>query len=335
MLYLVHGDDDFRRSEWLAELKHTVSLDDGMAELNTVTLNGQRLTPDELQAACGAVPFLADKRLVVVEGLASRGESRQGKGQAAKRAKQDSAEQQMAQYLSQVPPTTDVVLVEDRPIPRTNVFATAVREGGGRVVELRLPKPDSAELRQWIAQRARRRGAKMAPDAGDRLMAFVGNNLRLLDQEIDKLATYAGERPVTAEDVELLVGYTREASIFEMVDAFGRRDARRALVKLHELMDEGGAPTYLLFMIARQVRLLVQARDLLDRGLPPSALANELGVHSYVAQKIGDQARNFSLPALQALHQEILETDWAVKRGRLEPEAALDLFVASVAQRRG
>ena len=184
-----------------------------------------------------------------------------------------------------------------------------------------------------MIQRARLRSAQLTADAIDQLVAYAGNNLRLLDQELAKLATYADGAPIGDDDVFRLVAYTREASVFEMVDAVGRRDTRHALRKLHDLLNDGEAAQYLLIMIARQVRLLLLARDALDRGVSTYDLPGELGVHPFVAQKVGDQARNFSLAGLKSLHDQLVELDWAVKSGRLAPEAGLDLLVAGLARR--
>lgn len=333
MLYLVHGEDEFRRSEWLAEIRQTVALDAAIAALNTVVLDGRRLTAEELEAACGATPFLADKRLVIMEGLAARAEPRQGKAEGSRRAPRRDVDTRLLAYLAAVPSTTDVVLCEDVAIAPANPFRKAVQEAGGRVVELQPPKPDSQELRRWVTQRARARGAQISPEAVEQLAAFVGNNLRLLDQEIAKLAAYADGKVLAAEDVRRLVSYAREASVFEMGDALGRRDARRALSEISELLGEGDSPTHLVYMVARHVRLLMQAREALDRGVSHHKLVDELGVHRFVAQKVGEQARNFSFRELQALYDELVQLDWAVKTGRMEAAPALDLLVFAIAGR--
>ncbi|MCL4464437.1 MAG: DNA polymerase III subunit delta [Chloroflexi bacterium] len=334
MLYVLHGDDELRRSEWLAEIRNTVALDEGLAGLNTSVLDGQKLTAEELEAACGTAPFLADKRLVIVEGLVSRlepkGEARKG---TPPRAPREGQEKRLVAYLSQIPPTTDLVLAEERLLSPLNAFVVAAVEAGGRPVALSLPRPDSQELRQWLVTRARVHGAQLLSEAVEQLLAFGGNNLRLLDGELAKLAAYADGAPIGAEEVRRSVSYAREASVFDMVDALGRRDTRTALRKLHELLAEGEAAGYLFAMIARQITLLLRARELLDGGTPPASLAAELGVHRFVAQKIGDQARNFSAARLRALHEQLLQLDWASKTGKVEQEAALDVFVASVGMR--
>lgn len=328
MIYLVHGEDEFRRAEWLSEQRRSVATDRTVAELNTATLNGQRLTIEELEGACGAVPFLAERRLVVVEGLLSRGQGG-GKGEGGKRSAKSTLENQVLDYLKRLPPTTDLVFVEAQTVQPNTKFLSGLVSAGGKVIEMQPPKPDSYELRRWVTERAVRHGTNIAPDAAERLAAYVGNNLRLLDQELAKLATYADGATVTVEDVKNLVSSVREANVFEMVDAMGRRDTRRALALLHELQADGQSPVYLLFMVARQVRLLMQARDLIERGVPPTSLASELGIHSFVAQKITQQARNFSTARLYRMHQSLVDLDWAVKTGKMEPGPAVDTFVAT------
>lgn len=338
MLYLVHGEDDFGRAQWLAEIKQKVAEDEAMASLNTVTLDGQKLTAEELESNCAAVPFLADRRLVIVEGLASRLEPKDGQGrtdatETGRRGSRGGVDKRLVDYLAELPPTTDLVLSEGRRIAPTNPFYQAVEAAKGCIVALHPPRPDSPEMRDWLLARARHHGVQLAGDAVDTLLAFGGNNLRLLDVELAKLATYADGRVLTADDVHRLVASAREASIFDAMDAVGRRDTRRALRTLHAMLDEGESAQYLLYMVIRHVRTLIEARDALERGVPAFALADVLKVHRFVAQKAAEQARNFSLAGLLALHAQLVELDWASKTGRVEPEAALDTFVATLGRR--
>ena len=73
MFYILHGDDDFGRDEELARLRNRMAGDDpAMADLNTVILDSQKLTLGELRHACDSIPFMADRRLVIVHGLLAR-----------------------------------------------------------------------------------------------------------------------------------------------------------------------------------------------------------------------------------------------------------------------
>jgi DNA polymerase-3 subunit delta len=156
------------------------------------------------------------------------------------------------------------------------------------------------------------------------------------------LLTYAGpERTVTEQDVQLLVSYAQEANIFHMVDALGKRDTRRAMELTEELLEGGRHPLYLLSMITRQFRILIQVKELLAKGTSAEDIRALLGLHPFVQDKITRQAGNFSIEQLEAIFGQLHEVDAAVKSGQIEDELALSLFVAEVggqpssAQRRG
>ena len=71
MFYVYHGEDEFSRSEEVAQRKQQV-MAAGMGDLNITELDGRRLTFEELVNACQAVPFLAERRLVIVHDLLQR-----------------------------------------------------------------------------------------------------------------------------------------------------------------------------------------------------------------------------------------------------------------------
>ena len=163
------------------------------------------------------------------------------------------------------------------------------------------------------------------------LAVFVGENLRLLYQEIEKLLTYAGPgRDLQKADVEALVHYAREARIFDLVDAIGQRQRETALRLLHQMLDDGTAPAYLMVMFARQFRLLLQGRELLDGGAGKEAIVAALKLHPFVADKVLLQARNFTLEHLERIYRRLLDADVAMKTGRAEETVALDLLVVEL-----
>ena len=165
------------------------------------------------------------------------------------------------------------------------------------------------------------------------LAELVGTDLRLIDQEIEKLLLYAGERPITRDDVRALVSRARETSIFDLVDCVGRREADQALRLLHRMLDEGEHPLYLLTMLARQVRILIQVSELGAQRLSENEIASRVKLHPYVVKKGLAQARSFTMAQLEAAHQRVLETDWAIKTGQMEDVLALDMLVVDLTRR--
>ena len=84
-------------------------------------------------------------------------------------------------------------------------------------------------------------------------------------------------------------------------------------------------------MIVRQFRLLIQVKELQEDTLPPDAIARQLGLHPFVAKKIGEQSRNFSLAQLETIYRRLLDIDVEIKTGQTSDVLALDLLVAGLA----
>jgi len=316
--YVFHGEDEFTRAETLADLKRRLGPPD-VVDLNTTLLDGRTLTLAELRHACDAIPFLAEKRLVIVEGLLARLTS------------QKDVLAALPDYLPRLPETTRLVFIEDESLPaRHPILQLAQREERGYVK--RFDPPEAKGLPRWIEQRVRKHGGEIEPQAAGQLAALIGADLRLLDQEIAKLVTYTNaERAITETDVEAVVPYAQAAVVFDLVDALGQRDGRTAAQTLHRLLDAGEHPLGLLAMIVRQFRLLIQVKELKAQGITSRDVAQALKLHPFPAGKLYNQATHFTTAQLETVYRHLLDTDVAIKTGEIETEVALDLLVAGLA----
>lgn len=324
MYYIFHGDDEFTLSEAVAELKGKLG-DPAMVDVNTTILDGQGLTLPELIHACDAIPFMGDRRLVIVEGLLQRFDPQKGGRSEADQRLVDG----LRDYLQDLPDTTRLLFVESKSLHGNNsILRLGQRDDHAYVRKFEVPRHQAVS--RWIRERVEEKGGRIQTGAVMALAAYGGDDLRRLDQEIEKLLTYAGDRPVTEANVRQLVPAATESDIFAMVDALGQRNHREAATRLHELLEAGEPPMYLLYMITRQFRILIQVKELAGEGMSRSALQSRLGLHPFVVKKALAQARNFSPSQLNAIYQKILETDEAIKTGRLEPELALDMLVAEL-----
>lgn len=317
MLYLFHGPDEFSRSEALAAI--CAQLPAEVADLNISRLEGRRLKLEALAAACEAVPFLAERRLVIV-------------ADALKHSKAGKEREELKAYLERVPPATDLVFVESDDVDRRSILFTQLKKAG----EVReFVPPQGADLTRWLQERARQLGAKLQPAAAARLVELVGPDTRMLHTELAKLATYAGRGElVDAAAVELLVEDRQEQNLFAFVDELGARRLGPALRGARALLEEGQAATYVLFMVARQLRILIGVRELAARRMRAEEIAAELGQKPFVVRKAMDQARGFGPGELEQLHDRLLELDLATKTGRIQADTALELFVAEACRKR-
>jgi DNA polymerase-3 subunit delta len=312
MLYVFHGPDDFSRAEKIAELRAAMG-DPTTAEMNTAQLDGRTLRLGDLRQHTDAMPFLAARRLVIVSGYLS--------------ALADKADdlQALLAYLDQLPPSTDLILVETESLPKRHPVLELAGSGG-----LHFAEPGKDNLPGWIIKRAKEHGAVIEPGAADQLARLVGPDLRTLNNELEKLALYtAGQRPITKADIDLLVPYTEEAEQFGLSNAIGQRNARRAYDQLHKELDEGSNPMAILGSIAAQIRALIEVKDMAERGMSPAEIAAAKGWKSdYAAKARLKEAANFSMARLEQTMEMLLEIDVAIKTGRMDSLLALDTLIA-------
>jgi DNA polymerase-3 subunit delta len=179
-------------------------------------------------------------------------------------------------------------------------------------------------LVDWIYQEIIKRGGKIEQGAAYRLAQIVGPDLWRASLEIDKLCSYRNGKLIRKEDIELLVKEEIHPKIFSLIDALGERNTKRAHLLLSELLSLGENESYILSMIAYQIRNLLIIKDLLEKEKP----LNLSGLHPFVLEKTRQQSKNFTKEQLKNIYGKLLETDYNIKTGRLKPYLALDLLIA-------
>lgn len=331
MLYILSGQDDFTLHQSLDAVKSEVG-DQVDLSSSTTILEGQKLTLDELRTVCETVPFLSSKRLVIVHGLLERfGPQRRPRRQAKARQSKSPADKhtEFSKYIKTIPETTVLVLIDGEIKGGNPLFKDLA---AGATVKsfplLREPK-----LRDWVQKRVMEAGAAISPGAANLLTRLVGSNLWIMTSEIDKLVLFTAGEGIGEDDVLAVVSYTQQANVFTMVDAIMEFKAEQAEQLLQRLFRSGAAPAYLMTMLARQLRMIVSAKELKKQRLSIQEIMSRLGQTSdFVVRKALEQATRYSLPRLREVYHHLLETDLAIKTGKSDPELALTVLVAELCQ---
>ncbi len=332
MIHVLYGKDDFSAHEALAEIARELDADGQIAD-NTVHVDGANAKPDDLLAICQTVPFLGSHRLVIAHGLLGRFErSQRDRRRTKRRAATDDESalgpwQRFVDALPALPETTTLVFLDGEAGAR-NPLLEALRPHA----QAREFKPlAQGDVAAWINRRAERYGVSLQARAVATLAVLAGNQLWTLDSELQKLATYANGAPVTEDDVRSLVSLARDPSVFAMADAVIEGRARDAVDLLQRLLAEGEAPQLLLAMIARQYRLLLLAKELLERRVRGPEISAQLGVQGFVIQRLLQQAPLYTIDRLRQAYRKLLDADLSVKRGLMDDESALQLLIFELA----
>jgi len=212
-------------------------------------------------------------------------------------------------------------------------LADAVRERGGRVEEHAAPR--RGELRAWITGHAARIGVQIEVRAAHVLAERIGGQIwetdvergemtRIADSELRKLATYAGQQPITVDDVEALTADTRPASVFAITNAIDRREPAAAAEALRRALAEGQPGLRILASLSGRVSDLIVARDLAARKTPPAEIAKRVGRgNANVASRLVDAAKRYRGEELEAMLIGLFEADLAIKTNAMDEEPAL------------
>ena len=336
MIYILYGHDEFSLHEELNHIKNGLGDREALAT-NTTEFDGKQVVPGQLLDACKAMPFLGTHRLVIVEGLLSRFE----KGVRTSKESDGDEEQEkvmpkkgwraewgeLKQRLPEVPPTTVLIFI-DGEIKKDNLL---LKQLAPSAQVRQFPELKGNMLKEWIANRIKSGGGSVSPDAAKMLAAYAGDNLWVLASEIDKLILFTAGRRIEEKDIKEVVSYAREANVFTMVDALIEGHSATAAPLLQQMLDEGAAAPYILFMITRQVRLLVQVKELINLKCNRNEIRERMGImNDFVLNKALEQSRNYSMERLEQIYRKILETDISIKQGIWKGDLALDLLVAEL-----
>ena len=316
MIIVLEGKDEYRLSERVAEFRLTVTPPE-MSNINTTMLDGNIVTIEELLTSLSTVPFMADRRLVIVEGLLNRlGGSKKDLGEWLN----------FPDLLKDLPPTANLLLIEREPIPSNKLLSTILRLGQ---VEKFSPLRHR-DLLDWINTRCSKLGLDIERTAVALIADSVGSELRLIDSELNKIKTYSRGRLITREDITLMVPYVRQQNVFRVVDSVIEGRTRDALNASSMLIGLGESPSGIVRMIERQLRFLILAKHLLSRKIPTGDIGKHINLSGYPLQKTLEMERKISQARIMSMHDNLLKSNIRVREGKLTEQESFDLLISEL-----
>ena len=328
------------------------SLDAESRDFNMDSLDGENATVNDVLALCGNLPFLSDKRVVVVaraermDNMHRVGDGETASKSAKGKSKTASPAKRLSDGLKNLPQSTVLILLRTPETPDPGVRAGTPRainaavdkvlegDAGGLIVNCTIsPNKQDAQVPISIVQNeAEALDIVLPPEVARFMVERCGHDIALLLSELNKCALRAGQgNTVTRAIVEEMTRRKLQETIFDLTDALGERRTAHALGLMRELLEAGESPQQIFTMLVRHIRQLLQARSFLDAGialdnntlrrlppalaaqLPKENLAAFLQNQSWAGKRFTAQARNFSVSQLQNALRGALATDLAMK----------------------
>jgi DNA polymerase-3 subunit delta len=315
VVYLLHGDDDFAIAEFIHSMIEKMG-DRSMAEMNTTRFDQGSFSLESLQAAVSAMPFLAARRLVIVEDV-------------SRRLTLKAEKEKFTALLEALPPTTALVLMESRSLENKKDWLLKwINQAGDHAYQRNFSVPKGSRMIDWIRKYAAEQGGEISHQAAALLAESVQDVPRMAVMEVDKLLAYVNyARPVDVDDVEMAAAFVGgQGDYFTFMDAIAARNGRKAMDMLQKLLEEQDAIP-LFFSLVGHFRLVLQAREIYENGGQEDALAKQLGIHPFRAKKIMLQARTLSQADLEQMYLRMQQIDLEIKTGKIDGELALETLV--------
>jgi DNA polymerase III delta subunit len=353
----LYGEDNFRAKKKIREFKDKFLREVDKSGGSIEFIDGKTADLKEINAKAATASLLASKRMIIIEDIFSN-KNKDLLPAAAEyfRAKEknnwgnivifcDNSIKNKKKYGGE-----EVVKIDadgrDKPLGKKEkeLFVFLAKQKFAQ----EFKKLNNQDFGAWIKNEVEVRGGLISSRAIQILIGLVGYDLWQIDSEVDKLINFkAGEKspllfkegsgggsmggaPATIEeaDVASLVKGNFDDNIFALTDAIGARDKSLAAKLLEEQFELGANEIYLLTMITRQIKIILQVRQALDLGQSSRQIISELKQNPYVVQKAIEQARHFSLNALKIIFDKLVEIDFKIKTGQGEARVLLNLLMA-------
>ncbi len=308
-VYLLDGTEEYLKKQVLTVMQEKL-FPDGMGEMNTTVF--QTPDTDELMAACETLPFLSEKRLVIVEEETAL----QGKREA---------DEALLDYFSRLPDSCVLVYACRGKADSRRKIVKKIDKIGTYVS---FSPMSERECGTWIVETFSALGKKCSYDIAQELMFMAGNDAMLLKGEIEKLAALVGEREeIRHEDLQSVTTQTSEYRSWELVNAVIGGQEQQAFLMYHQMLRNGEEPMMILAMLSRQYRILQHVSILQYEEKPKSEMMRALNVQGFVLDRYLSQMRSLSGAVIRDSVRLCADTDLGIKSGFLSDEGAVEALM--------
>lgn len=307
MIIFLTGADSFRLAKRLGVLKQGFQKKYDQKKLNIAILDGANLTMDNFRLATRSAGLFAKKRLIIIKNIFNN--------------RQTELFESIAKDIDRKNDDNILIFTCTESLKDKNNPLLKKLRKADKVEEFPLLK--AGQIYHFIQEEIKKKKALIDNDAVNYLVEAIGDDLWLLNNELNILSSYT--KKITQKDAELFITSPLDENIFNFMDALSAKNTPLAIKLLHDQLDSGANEFYLLTMLFRQIKILIQVKETNGQGL---------ALHPFVIKKSLNQVKKFSLEKLKKLFAELTAIDQKLKSSQGSPAVLLDLFVVRMCQQK-
>ena len=312
-IYLLYGEEAYLVRQYRDRLMEAML--SGGDKMNVNRYEGKGVSVPEIIDMSETLPFFADRRVIILENtelLKSGGEK-------------------LAEYLKNPAESSSFIIAEREVDKRSGLFKTIKKYG----YAAEFGRQDAKTLQKWVLGILKKENKQISAQTLQFFLEGCGDDMENIRRELEKLLCYMLDRDViTTEDVAEICLPQIQYHIFDMITAIAVGDSERALHLYYDLLALREPAMRILALISRQFNLLLQVKELAEKGYPQALIAEKVGLHGFVAGKYMKQAAGFRMSFLKRALEDCARADYDIKSGKLAERLSVELLIVKYGNRK-
>jgi DNA polymerase-3 subunit delta len=322
-VYFLSGNEEYLMKEAVEALKDKY-IDKSFEALNYVIIDGKEKSFDDILNACETLPFMSEKKLVVIKDISEIMENNL-----------NELDKTLSSYIENLDSYLCLIIMDrSNNFKKTTKLYKTINKLGG-VVEFNSLK--GRELNTWVENKFKKNNKKIS---ASNISYFIGqssysdyNSIKTLydlENELTKVVDYTSNNEVNKEDIDLVLTKTLDTNIFNLLGSINKRDSEESLKIFNEMYIAGEPVQKILSMIIRQLRLTLGYKLYKEKGYTDGEIGDKLGIKPFELKKIGKESNNFTEVQLNRALNYILELDIKQKTSSHDEKLALEMLIVNL-----
>ena len=311
-IYLLYGEEAYLIRQYRDKLKRAL-LGDG-SDMNVNRFEGKGVPVPQIIDMAETLPFFADRRVIILEYTELF----------------KSGGEKLSEYLKKPAESSSFILVEREVDKRSGLYKTVKKLG----YAAEFGRQDAKTLQKWVCGILKKEKKQISQETLQLFLEGTGDDMENIRKELEKLLCYTLDSEViTSKDVEEICVPQIQNHIFDMITAIANGSGEQALKLYYDLLSLREPPMRILALISRQFNLLLQVKELAQKGYPQAMIGEKVGLHGFIAGKYMKQASGFKVPFLKQAREDCAQTEYAFKSGKLGERMSVELLIVKYSSR--
>ncbi|MCQ2500203.1 MAG: DNA polymerase III subunit delta [Lachnospiraceae bacterium] len=310
-VYLLYGEEKYLKEQYKKKLLSALGTEEDT--MNFSRFEGKGISEAELIDLAETLPFFSEYRVILLEDTGFF----------------KNKTEKLAAYLENPPDHLVMIFSEQEVDKRNKLFKTVGKTG--YPAEFGVQKADV--LMRWVLGMLNREHKKITRPVMELFLEKTGTDMGQISQELEKLLSYTMGREVIREEDVLTICTNRvENQIFAMVRAVSEKKQKRALQLYYDLLALKEPPMRILYLLAREMNLLLQVKEMKNAGFDQKTIASKAGIAPFAVRNYLPVAECYSSEMLRSAVEDFTDAETAVKTGRLSDVLSVEMMIVKYSE---